>query len=185
MDAVGGHPAGRLAWVSAAEHALFVYGTLQFPEVLRELLGRCPELSPAELTGWRAAALPGRVYPGLVPDGRATVRGVLLSGLSAGEWAVLDAFEDDEYDLRTVLFDGERVDTGGPDPLRVHPESSRGGACVAPGAVWTYVWTAEATSAEWRADAFAAEHLSAFALRCAGWRRTLDPRFAICRRPVV
>ncbi|WP_431970852.1 gamma-glutamylcyclotransferase family protein [Nocardia sp. bgisy134] len=157
--------------MSVSEHALFVYGTLQFPEVLRELLGRCPDLSPAELTGWRAAALPGRVYPGLVPDGRATVRGVLLFGLSAGEWAVLDAFEDDEYDLRPVDFGAERVD----DLLRPHPESSEGCAFVASCAVWTYVWTAEATSVEWRAEAFAAEHLSAFTLRCAGWRRSLDP----------
>ncbi|MEV6387594.1 gamma-glutamylcyclotransferase family protein [Nocardia xishanensis] len=175
MDVVDGHPSGRLARVSAAEHALFVYGTLQFPEVLRELLGRCPDLAPAELPGWRAAELPGRVYPGLVPDGRATVRGVLLSGLSAGEWAVLDAFEDDEYDLRTVFFDGVSVDTGAPESLRPRPGNSQGGVFVGPGAVWTYVWTADATSVEWRAEAFAAEHLGAFAVRCAGWRRTLDP----------
>ncbi|MGV9818529.1 gamma-glutamylcyclotransferase family protein [Nocardia xishanensis] len=175
MDVVDGHPSGRLARVSAAEHALFVYGTLQFPEVLRELLGRCPDLAPAELAGWRAAALPGRVYPGLVQDGRATVRGVLLSGLTAGEWAVLDAFEDDEYDLRAVVFDGEPVGAGGSGSLRARPGNSGGTVCVPPGVVWTYVWTADAMSVEWRAEAFAAEHLSAFAVRCAGWRRTLDP----------
>ena len=55
--------------------ALFVYGTLMFPEVLEVLLGRTPEMAPAALDGWRAAALADRVYPGLVaatrglPDG--------------------------------------------------------------------------------------------------------------------
>ncbi|WP_250292550.1 gamma-glutamylcyclotransferase, partial [Frankia sp. CiP1_Cm_nod1] len=45
---------------------LFVYGTLCFPEVARALLGRLPCSRPAAAAGWRAAALPGRAYPGLV-----------------------------------------------------------------------------------------------------------------------
>ncbi|SNY89422.1 Gamma-glutamyl cyclotransferase, AIG2-like [Nocardia amikacinitolerans] len=186
MDVIGNGPGGRLARVSTTEHALFVYGTLQFPEVLHQLIGRCPDLSPAELTGWRAAALPGRLYPGLVADARATVRGALLSGLSAGEWAVLDAFEDDEYDLRPVDFDATvRADTG-VRSSRHRPEDPdlTASARYAPGAVWTYVWTADVTPRDWRAEEFAAEHLSAFATSCAGWRQTLDP-VAIPRRPVV
>ncbi|WP_431954631.1 gamma-glutamylcyclotransferase family protein [Nocardia lijiangensis] len=175
MDGAGTHPAGRLARVSGSEHALFVYGTLQFPVVLRELIGRCPDLSPAVLPGWRVAALPGRVYPGLVAAARATARGVVLSGLGAREWAVLDAFEDDEYDLRPVGFDGQRVDAerGEVGGLRIDRE---GPARFAPGAVWTYVWTAEVTPADWRADEFAARHLRTFTRRCAGWRPALDPR---------
>ncbi|WP_445548822.1 gamma-glutamylcyclotransferase, partial [Frankia sp. CiP1_Cm_nod2] len=46
---------------------LFVYGTLCFPEVARALLGRLPCSRPAAAAGWRAAALPGRAYPGPVP----------------------------------------------------------------------------------------------------------------------
>lgn len=172
MEVIGNRPGGRLARVSTTEHALFVYGTLQFPEVLLPLLGRCPDLAPVELTGWRAAALPGRVYPGLVSSVRATVRGVVLSGLSAGEWAVLDAFEDDEYDLRPVDF-GD--DPGARWGRRPENPDLAGTARSAPGVVWTYVWTADVTPHDWRAEEFAAEHLTVFATRCAGWRRTIEP----------
>ncbi|WP_067473123.1 gamma-glutamylcyclotransferase family protein [Nocardia amamiensis] len=137
---------GRLGGLSGLDHALFVYGTLQFPEVLAALLGRIPSLEPAELPGWRAAALPRRIYPGLVvaPDG--LTRGAVLDGLTAAEWAILDAFEDDEYDLRRILV-GDRV-----------------------GPVWTYVWTAAADPVDWQRDRFAAEHLGHFAARSARWR---------------
>ncbi len=127
---------------------LFVYGTLQFPEVLVELIGRCPELVAAQLPGWRAAALPGRVYPGLVPVAGRIARGVVLSGLDAGEWAVLDAFEDDEYELRRVR-------------LGVVPSA------------WTYVWTSVVAQNDWYAESFATEHLGAFVTHCAQWRRSL------------
>ncbi|WP_405177278.1 gamma-glutamylcyclotransferase [Nocardia sp. NBC_01377] len=129
---------------SRAEGDLFVYGTLQFPEVLVELIGRSPAAEPAEIPGWRVAALPGRVYPGLVPDPEAVARGVILSGLDAGEWEVLDAFEDDEYELRSV----------------------RSGS----GQALAYVWTADVAAQDWQATEFAATHLAAFVTRCGQWR---------------
>ncbi|MEU4340575.1 TetR family transcriptional regulator C-terminal domain-containing protein [Nocardia sp. NPDC023852] len=138
---------GRLSGIGGQDHALFAYGTLQFPEVLKVLLGRVPSLEPAELTGWRAAVLPRRLYPGLVLAPGELTHGAVLAGLSAAEWMVLDAFEDDEYDLRRVRV-GDRVEP-----------------------VWTYVWTAATDSAEWRRDRFAADHLAAFASRSARWRR--------------
>ncbi|MBP2190398.1 gamma-glutamylcyclotransferase family protein [Nocardia goodfellowii] len=124
---------------------LFVYGTLRFPEVLTALLGRCPELVPAGLPGWRVAALPDRVYPGLVREAGGLARGMLLYGLDPAEWLVLDRFEDDEYDLCPVILDA--------------------------GTAWTYVWTAAALPEEWYAADFAATHLAAFLPRCAQWRR--------------
>jgi gamma-glutamylcyclotransferase (GGCT)/AIG2-like uncharacterized protein YtfP len=131
---------------NAGSAPLFVYGTLQFPEVLTELIGRCPQLDPASVLGWRVAALPGRVYPGLVPDSGGLARGVLLSGLTAAEWEVLDEFEDVEYELRQV-------------PVVDRVES-----------VSTYVWTAEVEPGNWQADRFAIDHLAGFAARCARWR---------------
>ncbi|WP_084508198.1 gamma-glutamylcyclotransferase family protein [Nocardia pseudovaccinii] len=145
---VSTEPGQRLGRSIANGDQLFVYGTLQFPEVLVELVGRCPELVAAELTGWRVAALPGRVYPGLVPAVGGVARGAVLSGLDAREWAVLDAFEDHEYELRRVRL---------------------GSAMSA----WTYVWTSVVAQDDWYAEHFAAEHLSAFVARCAEWRRLL------------
>lgn len=134
-----------------ASDALFVYGTLRFAEVLTELIGRVPDLEPARLPGRRAAALPGRVYPGLVTATASVTEGFLLTGLSAEEWRVLDAFEDDEYDLLPVTVTaGERV---------VY--------------AWTYVWTAEVADQDWSAPSFASEQLPHYVGKCAAWRRDL------------
>lgn len=103
---------------------LFVYGTLCFDDVLRRLLGRVPARRPARLPGWRAAALAGRPYPGLVPAPGGAARGVLMSGLTPRENAVLDAFEGSEYAQRTVTPTGETaarvyvwLEPDGPDVL--------------------------------------------------------------------
>ncbi|WP_067547572.1 gamma-glutamylcyclotransferase family protein [Nocardia crassostreae] len=132
---------------------LFVYGTLQFPEVLTELIGRTPESERAVLLGRRAAALPEGVYPGLMIANTAVAQVFLLSGLTSAEWQVLDAFEDDEYDLIPVsVRAGER---------EVY--------------AWTYAWTAEALPTNWSPQAFTTDHLPTYIHRCTQWRRTLAP----------
>lgn len=120
--------------------ALFVYGTLQFSEVLHALLGRIPNSIPAAATGWRAAALDRRVYPGLVPSNE-TASGLLLNDLTKAEWQILDDFEDDRYELRQL-------------PLL----TGRHG--------WAYVWPdTEVRLENWRADEFRAHHLAAYVAR--------------------
>jgi gamma-glutamylcyclotransferase (GGCT)/AIG2-like uncharacterized protein YtfP len=126
---------------------LFAYGTLRFPDVLEALLGRVPEHSPAIAPGWRVAALDGRVYPVLVPgDGGAG--GILISGLTAGEWRVIDAYEDDFYELeRLTLVDGRQG--------------------------WAYL-TRDRTAAlpaDWSPGDFTTRHLGEFAGACREWRR--------------
>jgi hypothetical protein len=135
-------------WEAPAD--LFAYGTLLFPDVVNVLLGRVPERVPAAAAGWRVAAVPGRVYPALVA-GTSTAAGQLIRGLSRDEWAIIDAFEDDLYDLRRLpLVDG------------------RDG--------WAYVGDDSTVSAEnWDRDAFADRHLANYVERCRTWRRTYVP----------
>src|SRR6266536_1417625 len=92
---------GRPDRLSVDPEALFVYGSLQFPEVLFALIDRVPDHEPAAAEGWRVTTLPERVYPGLVPGTR-TAHGYLLTGLTRKEWEVLDAFEDPVYELKRV-----------------------------------------------------------------------------------
>jgi gamma-glutamylcyclotransferase (GGCT)/AIG2-like uncharacterized protein YtfP len=92
-------------------------------------------------------ALFGRVYPGLVP-GDTTARGHLLTGLTADEWRVLDAFEDPVYDLTKVdLGDGRHG--------------------------WTYACNPDATveDHDWSAEHFQQQHLTAYIERCTAWRQ--------------
>jgi hypothetical protein len=131
----------------AVPAALFAYGTLRFPGVLRALLGRVPEHTPAIAAGWRVAALDGRIYPVLVP-GTGGAGGVLISGLTAGEWRVIDAYEDAFYALeRLTLVDGRQG--------------------------WAYL-TRDRTAAlpaDWSPVDFTARHLDDFTGRCLAWRR--------------
>lgn len=126
---------------------LFVYGTLLFPPVLAAVLGRVPTMAPGTLTGWRAAALPGRRYPGLVPAAGVRARGQVLAGLTAGEWRRLDDFEGDEYERRSLALDGGDE-------------------------VWTYVWLDPAGAADhdWDPDRFVADHLGDYVIGCTEWR---------------
>src|SRR6266487_644351 len=96
-------PSGQPGRLSAGSEALFVYGSLLFPEVMRVLLGRIPAGLPASVAGWRVAALPGRVYPALVP-GETVAKGQLISDLTPADWRLLDAFEDDVYELRRLTL---------------------------------------------------------------------------------
>jgi gamma-glutamylcyclotransferase (GGCT)/AIG2-like uncharacterized protein YtfP len=133
---------------------LFAYGTLRFPDVLDALLGRIPGHSPGIVAGWRVAALDGRVYPVLVP-GDGAAGGILISGLTAEEWRVIDAYEDDFYALeRLTLVDGRQ-----------------GWAyLIRDGAVLTRDGTA-ALPADWSPREFVIRHLDGFAGQCRTWRR--------------
>lgn len=130
--------------LSQGPNVLFCYGTLQFDAVLKALLGRIPERAPTSAPGYRAAALSGRVYPGIVArafDGSAP--GVLLTDFSDKEWEILDAFEDERYELREVtLSSGVRR--------------------------WAYVWQGEEVREDdWDAEDFLARHLTEYAAHCA------------------
>jgi gamma-glutamylcyclotransferase (GGCT)/AIG2-like uncharacterized protein YtfP len=127
---------------------LFVYGTLMFPEILRALIGRVPDSAVGAAAGWRAAALRGRRYPGLVP-GPSLARGRLISGLSAGERQTIHAFEDGGYELRRlVLADG----------------------CRASAYVWTH--DGDVLPADWDPAAFAARDLGGYVERLTGaWQQ--------------
>lgn len=127
---------------------LFVYGTLLFPEVLAALLDRVPAREPATATGWRVAALPGRIYPGLVPDRHGVANGLVINGLSPPECRLLDAYETRDNQLTVVgLTDGR--------------------SCP------SYVWCAEVLPHDWNPHGFETDHLADWVEHCAHWRATL------------
>ncbi|NKY53313.1 gamma-glutamylcyclotransferase family protein [Nocardia vermiculata] len=125
---------------------LFAYGTLQFGPVLDVLLGRTPEMDVAVARGWRVAALPQRLYPGLVAEPGRMAGGVVLSGLTAADWRTIEAFEDPEFDLRPIELIGRA------EPVR------------------TFVWSAAVTGNEWLPEGFVADHLERYVERATQWQ---------------
>ncbi|MFG3126678.1 gamma-glutamylcyclotransferase family protein [Streptomyces tendae] len=134
---------GRRDRLSPDAALLFAYGTLQFDAVLEALIGRIPQRVSGRAPGWRAASLEGRVYPGLVAAPGSAAPGVLFTDLSRREWTILDAFEDDRYDLREVTL-------------------ASGGRGLA------YIWPdGEVLEEDWDAEQFRTYHLEEYAARCA------------------
>jgi gamma-glutamylcyclotransferase (GGCT)/AIG2-like uncharacterized protein YtfP len=136
---------------------LFVYGSLLFPEVLRALLDRVPNRVPASASGWCVAALPGRVYPGLVRD-HGEAAGLLMTDLTSHEWRTLDAFEDELYQLqRLALSDGR--------------------------AGWAYVCSdvIQTPPDDWDPQLFAVRDLPAYVRGCIAWRQRYLTRPAVPR----
>jgi gamma-glutamylcyclotransferase (GGCT)/AIG2-like uncharacterized protein YtfP len=85
--------------------SLFVYGTLRDPDVRTLVLGRpiAPANAlPATAPGHAAVFYPGRTYPALIEAPGGAAPGTLLTGLTADDLAVLDAFEGPEYARRPV-----------------------------------------------------------------------------------
>ena len=125
---------------------------------MRVLLGRVPAGVAASVAGWRVAALPGRVYPALV-SGEALAKGQLLTDLTPPEWRLLDAFEDDVYELRRLTLTDGRYG-------------------------WAYVRAhhTDAAPHDWDIDTFERDHLTGYLKRCAAWRQQLRDT---CKRALV
>jgi len=88
--------------------ACFTYGSLMCEDIMAAVCGIRPDHAPATLRGYRRHAVTGAAYPGLVPNARDHVRGVLYLDLPEAAWSRLDAFEGEEYERRIV--DVERAD---------------------------------------------------------------------------
>ena len=117
---------------------------------MRVLLGRTPTGVPASVAGWRVAALPGRVYPALVP-GEALAKGQLITDLTPPEWRLLDAFEDDVYELRRLTLTNGRHG-------------------------WTYICADHTHAAphDWDITTFERDHLTNYLKRCSTWRQKYE-----------
>ncbi|NNL84542.1 MAG: gamma-glutamylcyclotransferase [Myxococcales bacterium] len=128
--------------------SLFVYGTLEFPDVLRAVIGRRLHYVTAYAMEHRRALLRGRIYPGLTPCSGRTTRGRLYAGIEARDLARLDDFEGSEYRRREIRVAVPRK-----------PVTS----------AWSYVIPAEDASVlsatPWDPDAFARRYRSDYIAR--------------------
>jgi gamma-glutamylcyclotransferase (GGCT)/AIG2-like uncharacterized protein YtfP len=77
---------------------LFVYGTLEIPDVLHAVTGRDFPSRPALLEDYDRALLRGEVYPAIVMAPGRSTPGTLYSGVDAGAFERLDRFEGDPFE---------------------------------------------------------------------------------------
>lgn len=88
--------------MSAAAVSLFAYGTLQLPDVLQAVVGRRWQGEPALLVGYGRYRVRGKPYPAVIAEPAGNVAGLLYEGVGAEELALLDSYEGELYERRTV-----------------------------------------------------------------------------------
>ncbi|MCJ1394495.1 hypothetical protein MMC18_007373 [Xylographa bjoerkii] len=151
-------------------HSAFFYGTLMAPQVLyRVIYGTTTPtalqkslltIRPAILQGYSRHQVRGCDYPAIIPshshstssEENSSVRGTLVTGLSAADVFRLDIFEGDEYERRKVS--AELILSGADDGSGV---LGRGGIEAE-----TYVWIdgeERLEDGEWDFETFVREKL--------------------------
>lgn len=83
-------------------NSLFVYGTLQIPEVMSAVTGLQLSCKPARLVNFSRHRLLGKTYPGICPNLGHCVNGALYEGVAEAGFRLLDEFEDTFYERRQV-----------------------------------------------------------------------------------
>jgi gamma-glutamylcyclotransferase (GGCT)/AIG2-like uncharacterized protein YtfP len=103
--------------------ALFVYGTLLFPEVLYAVSGESPDGAAARLAGYERRLVRGAAYPAILPSPGGRVEGWLWRGLSAAALSRVDRFEGTIYRRQSVRVECEGV-TAAADTDVVSPRAA-------------------------------------------------------------
>ncbi len=90
---------------------LFIYGTLQFPAVLRKITGKTFHSVTAVLPGFKRLRVKNCDYPAVIANSNSTVNGMLLLDVDEKSMEQISAFEGEEYKLMqaTVLAEQKKV----------------------------------------------------------------------------
>lgn len=123
---------------------VFTYGTLMFQPVWKHVVGASSaEAAPAIVQGFQRFCVRNELYPAVIAVPGEHVPGMLYSGVSADELAMLDAFEGQAYeriDVTAILSPSVQVSAG----IYVFREPSR------------------INNQPWNPDTFERNHLQAF-----------------------
>lgn len=94
--------------------ALFAFGTLMDPDVLRLVAEHDPEtlqLEPAMVTAHARRWVQEDHYPVLVPDDKSCTQGMIIRGLSHTAMQRIEFFEGEEFTLRELLVENAQGQT--------------------------------------------------------------------------
>jgi len=124
--------------------AVFVYGTLTFPEIAAAVTGRALYGEPATLAEHARFQVRDAPFPGIVPRTGASVPGLVFPGIDATALARLDEFEGEMY-VRTRVRCDTAAGSVDAEAYVIHPD-----------------WRSALLDLPWDADAFARDWHQAY-----------------------
>ncbi|MGE4400634.1 MAG: gamma-glutamylcyclotransferase family protein [Desulfobulbus sp.] len=93
--------------------ALFCYGTLQSPLVMKAVTGHSYNGQEAILNNWARFRVRGSEYPGIIRKEESSVTGKVYWDLDEPTMEKLDAFEGEKYErviIQVTMADGTNMD---------------------------------------------------------------------------
>lgn len=112
---------------------MFVFGTLQDPDLLAAVIGRpTDEIArvPAYLPGKRAVRVENETYPTLIDDEQGTVHGQILGPMEGADVDRILFFEAEEYDFSPTMVEAP----DGPSQVHIFAPAER---TIATGEDWS------------------------------------------------
>lgn len=88
---------------------LFTYGTLQFQEVMKILLGKSIEYEDLSIKGFKRRRLKGEVFPAVINSDSERVSGRVYFGITEEDFLILNKFEGDYYSPVTINIETKRI----------------------------------------------------------------------------
>lgn len=90
---------------------IFVYGTLQSPEIVEKLTGKKFNTYPAVLPGYKLYCVKDSDYPAIIKRENRETKGLLIENLDDLSINIISFYEGDEYETHevTVLVDEKPV----------------------------------------------------------------------------
>lgn len=83
-------------------HKLFVYGSLQSPEIVEKLTGKSFKAKPAVLTGYKRYCVKDCDYPAVIQQNDAETTGFILENVDELSLDIISFYEGDEYEEKTL-----------------------------------------------------------------------------------
>jgi gamma-glutamylcyclotransferase (GGCT)/AIG2-like uncharacterized protein YtfP len=90
---------------------IFVYGTLQSPEIVKKLTGKSFKTSVAVLPGFKRYSVKDCDYPAVIQQKDAETTGLVLENVDDLSLEIISFYEGDEYEIQkvTVFIDGKSL----------------------------------------------------------------------------
>lgn len=91
---------------------IFVYGTLQSPEIVKKLTGKSFKITPAVLPGYKLCCIKNCDYPAVIQHNDMETNGFVLENVDDLSIDIISYYEGDEYEKRqvTVNMNGKSKD---------------------------------------------------------------------------
>lgn len=89
---------------------IFVYGTLQFPEIVFALTGKNFKTKEAVLENYAIYKIDSEegMCPAIIPEKGSSVQGKILFDIDSESMNIIDFFEGDNYEKKKLLVESEK-----------------------------------------------------------------------------